>query len=68
MVWSIKGIVHFEINVLYVFSYLEGIQDVCVLLSTVFKILIFLGPFLSVSHTMEEYGVHLKDHAQRSQN
>jgi len=36
----LKGIVHFEINVCYVLSYLKGIQDVGV--SAVVSILIFL--------------------------
>jgi len=35
---TIKGIVHFEINVWYVLAYLEGIQDVGVFVSTVFSI------------------------------
>jgi len=38
-----QGIVHFEINFLYVLAYLKGIQDVDVFVSTVFSILIFLG-------------------------
>jgi len=38
-----KGIVHLEINVWYVLSYLRGIQDVGVFVSAVFSILIFLG-------------------------
>jgi len=33
---TIKGIVHFEINVWYVLSYLKGIQDVVVFVSAVF--------------------------------
>jgi len=37
----LKGIVHFEINFLYVLSYLKGIQDAGVFVSTVFSILIF---------------------------
>jgi len=53
----VKGIVHFEINFWYVLAYLKCIQDVGVYL-----------PFLSVSHIMEVYGVHLKEHAQRSPN
>jgi len=32
----IKGIVHFEINFLYVLAYVKGIQDVSVFDSTVF--------------------------------
>jgi len=39
----IKGIVHFEIIVLYVLAYIKGIQDVGVFVSTVFLIFIFLG-------------------------
>jgi len=31
--YSIKGIVHFEINFWYVLSYLKGIQDVAVIVS-----------------------------------
>jgi len=38
---TLKGIVHFEINLLYVLAYLKGIQDVGVFVSTVFSILIF---------------------------
>jgi len=40
---AFKGIVHFEINFWYVLSYLKGIQDVGVFVSTAFSILIFLG-------------------------
>jgi len=40
---SLKGIVHFEINFWYVLSYLKGIQDVGVFVSTVVSIFIFLG-------------------------
>jgi len=65
----LKGIVHFEINFWYVLVYLKGIKDVGVFVSTVFTILMFLGQtVLSVSHIMEVYGVHLKEHAQRSPN
>jgi len=39
----VKGIVHFEIIFWYVLAYLKGIQNVCVLVSTVFSILIFFG-------------------------
>jgi len=39
----VKGIVHFEINILYVLAYLKGTQDVDIFVSTVFSILIFLG-------------------------
>jgi len=63
---NFKGIVHFEINFWYVLSYLKGIQDVDVFVSAVFSILIFLGQ--TVSHIMEVYGHHLKEHAQRSPN
>jgi len=56
--------VHFEIHFWYVLAYLKGIQDVGVFVSTVFSILIFLDqPVLSVSHIMEIYGHHLKEHA-----
>jgi len=41
--WSIKGIIHFEINFWHVLSYLKGIQDVGVFVSTVVSIFIFLG-------------------------
>jgi len=37
----LKGIVHFEINVWHVLSYLKGIQDVGVSVSAVVSILIF---------------------------
>jgi len=40
---GLKGIVHFEINFWYVLAYLKGIQDVCIFVSTVVSILIFLG-------------------------
>jgi len=40
---TLKGIVHFEINFLYVLAYLKGIQDVGVFVSTVFSILIFFS-------------------------
>jgi len=36
-----KGIVHFEIIFCYVLTYLKGIQDVDVFVSTVFSVLIF---------------------------
>jgi len=39
----VKGIVHFEINVWYVLSYLKGIQDVGFFVFAVFSILMFLG-------------------------
>jgi len=75
--WSglqfIKGILHFEINVLYVSAYLKGIQDVGDLVSTVFSILIFLGQTILVcqSYNGGLWGspwVHLKEHAQRTPN
>jgi len=48
------------LKLIFVLSYLKGIQDVGVFVSTVFSILIFLGQtFFSVSHIMEVYGVHL---------
>jgi len=40
---NLKGIVHFEMNFWYVLSYLKGIQDLGVFVSTVFSILIFFG-------------------------
>jgi len=40
---TFKGIVHFDINVWYVLSYLKGIQDLGVFFFTVFSMLIFLG-------------------------
>ena len=40
---TLKGIVHFEINVWYVLAYLKGIQDVGVFFPAVVSILIFLG-------------------------
>jgi len=63
-----KGIVHFEIHFWYVLAYLKGIQDVGVFVSAVVSILIFLGQTVLVSHIMEVYGHHLKEHAQRSPN
>jgi len=65
---SVKGIVHFEIHFWYVLAYLKGIQDVGVFVSSVFSILIFLGQTVFVSHIMEVYGHHLKEHAQKSPN
>jgi len=38
---SVKGIVHFEINVLYVLAYLKGIQDVGVCFHSIFYFDIF---------------------------
>jgi len=69
----IKGIVHFEINLWYVLAYLKGIQDVGVFVSTGFSILTFFGQTVVVcqSYTGGLAGpplVHLKEHAQRSQN
>jgi len=60
--------VHFEINFWYVLAYLKGIHDVGVFVSAVFSILIFLGQTILVSHIMQVYGHHLKEHAQRSPN
>ncbi len=40
---SIKGIVHFDIKILYVSAYPKGIQDVGVFFSSVDPILMFLG-------------------------
>jgi len=70
---QIKGIVYFEINFWYVLVYLKGIQDVGVFVSTVFSILIFFGQTVVVyqSYNAGLGGaslVHLKKHAQRSQN
>jgi len=74
-VWQqfIKEIVHFKINFWYVVSYLKAIQDVGVFVSTVFSILIFFGQtvFVFQSYNAGLGGppsVHLKEHAQRSQN
>jgi len=39
---GLKGVVHFEIIFWCVLAYLKGIQDVCVFVSSVFSILIFL--------------------------
>jgi len=47
--------------------YLKGIQDVGVFVSPVVSILTFLG-LMSISHIMEVYGHHLKEHAQASPN
>jgi len=46
--YAFKGIVHFEIDSWYVLSYLKGIQDIGVLVYTVFSILIFLGQTILV--------------------
>jgi len=51
--FEIKGIVHFEINFWYVLSYLKGIQDVGVFVSTVFSILIFLGQTVVVCQSFQ---------------
>jgi len=70
---KIKGIVHFEINFWYVLAYLKGIQDVGVFVSTVFSIFIFFGQTVVVYQSNNAglggpRWVHLKEHAQRSQN
>jgi len=41
----------FEINFWYVLSYLKGIQDAGIFVSTVFSILIFLGQTFRVYHS-----------------
>jgi len=64
----LKGIVHFVIIFWYVLAYLKGIQDVGVFVSAVVSILIFLGQTFRVSHIMQVYEVHLKEHAQRIPN
>jgi len=65
-----KGIVHFEINFWYVLAYLKGIKGHrCLCFRSSFNLIYFLvKPFVSISHIMEVYGVHLKAHAQRSPN
>jgi len=40
---DLQGIVHFEIDFWYVLSYIKGIQDVGIIDSAVFSILMFLG-------------------------
>jgi len=70
---NLKGIVHFEIHFLYVLAYLKGIQDVGVFVFKAFSILTFFGQTVVVcqSYTGGEgnpQSVHLKEHAQRSQN
>jgi len=65
---TIKGIFHFEMIFLICLAYLKGIQDVGVFVSTVFSILILFGQTVLVSHIMQVYGHHLKEHAQRSPN
>jgi len=65
-VLKLKGIVHFEIYFWYVLAFLKDIQDVGVFVSTVFSILIFLGQTVLVYQSMQVYGYHLKEHAQRS--
>jgi len=67
---TIKGIVHFEINFWYVLAYLKGIQDVDVFVSTVFSFhSIFNFDIFVVRQSYNAVlGVHLKEHAQRSQN
>jgi len=45
---NFKEIVYFEISFRYILSYLEGIQDVGVFVSTVFSIWIFLGQIVLV--------------------
>jgi len=54
-----KGIVHFEVNFWCVLAYLGLPRCRC---------LCFVKPVVSVSHIMEVYGHHLKEHAQRSPN
>jgi len=51
---TLKGIVHFEINFLYVLAYLKGIQDVGVFVSTVFSILIFFSQTVVVHQSYTE--------------
>ncbi len=43
LIYSLKGIVHFEIKIWYVSAYPKGIQDVGVFFSSVDPILMFLG-------------------------
>jgi len=47
-IFTIKGIVHFEINFWYVLAYLKGIQDVGVFVSKVFSILTFFDQTILV--------------------
>jgi len=62
-----KGIVHFEINFWYVLAYLKVIQDVGVFVCFNFDIFRSNRLCLAyVSHIMEVYGVHLKEHAKKS--
>jgi len=51
-------------NFWYVLAYLKCIQDVVVFVSAEFWYF-KVKPFMSVSHIMEVYGVHLKEHAQK---
>ncbi len=43
VIYSFKGIVHFEIKIWYLSAYPKGIQDVGVFFSSVDPILMFLG-------------------------
>jgi len=47
----LKGIVHFEINFLYVLAYLMCIQDVGVFISGIVSILIFFSQTVLVCHS-----------------
>jgi len=60
---DVKGIVHFEINFLYVLAYLKGIQDVGVFVSTAFSILTFFGQTVVVC---QSYNAVLGDPPQRA--
>jgi len=52
-----------------VLAYLKGIQDVGVFVSTVFRILLFLGQTVVVCQSeVGIYGDLLKEHIQRSPN
>jgi len=65
----LKGIVHFEIIFWYVLANLKSIQDVGVFVSTAFSIWTFFGQTVVVCQSYNAVlGVHLKEHAQRSQN
>jgi len=73
MMDGLKGIVHFEINFWYVLAHFKGIQDVCVFVSTVFSILIFLGQTVLVCQLYNGglWGppwVHLKEEITRGKN
>jgi len=66
---TFKGTVHFEIHFWYVLAYLKCVQDVGFFVSTVFSILTFFSQTVVVYQSYNAgMGVHVKEHAQRSQN